>query len=157
MRPAHPAAAACALALAAAGCGGGEDRAAGGPERGAALTVTVRPEGPRAPARRVEVRCEELGGQASTARCRRLGGLTRADLAPVPDSVACAQVYGGPAVARVSGSLRGERVSARFSLRDACEIERWRRNRALLGDPPRAIAQMLRVRPPSTSNVTPVM
>jgi hypothetical protein len=68
--------------------------------------------------------------------CRRLAGLTKADLAPVPDDMACGEIYGGPAVATVEGTLRGEPVKARFRLTDACEIERWRRNRALLGRPP---------------------
>jgi hypothetical protein len=31
----------------------------------------------------------------------------------------------------------GVDVHARFSLTDSCEIERWRRNSVLLGDPPR--------------------
>ena len=62
--------------------------------------------------------------------------LTKADLAPVPDGMACAEIYGGPAVASVTGTLRGESVRARFNLVDACQIERWRRNRALLGAPP---------------------
>ena len=39
-------------------------------------------------------------------------------------------------MASVRGTIQGERVGARFSLRDACEIRRWRRNRALLGEPP---------------------
>jgi hypothetical protein len=39
-------------------------------------------------------------------------------------------------VATVSGTLGGEPVEARFKLTDSCEIERWRRNRALLGAVP---------------------
>ena len=52
-----------------------------------------------------------------------------------PFRAACAQVYGGPGTARVTGELRGVRVSAEFDLTDACEIARWRRNAALLGAP----------------------
>jgi hypothetical protein len=127
-----PAAVMCTLALAAAGCGDGDD------ESGAAarLDVVVRPGGAGTDARRVEIDCDVLGPGASTPICRRLGGLTRADLAPVPEDMACAQIYGGPAVATVNGTLDGESVNARFDLGDACEIKRWRRNRELLGPVP---------------------
>jgi hypothetical protein len=54
----------------------------------------------------------------------------------VPATTACTQVYGGDATARVTGRLHGKRVAARFELTDGCEIERWDRNRVLLGDPP---------------------
>jgi hypothetical protein len=131
-----PAAAMCTLALAAAGCGGGDDEPAGDSGAAARLDVVVRPGEGKEPVRRVRIECDALGADASSAACRRLAGLTRADLAPVPKDTACAQVYGGPAVASVQGTLEGEPVSARFSLTDACEIERWRRNRALLGPAP---------------------
>jgi hypothetical protein len=53
----------------------------------------------------------------------------------VLDRIACAQVYGGPGTAQVTGELRRVRISAEFALTDACEIARWRRNAALLGAP----------------------
>jgi hypothetical protein len=62
--------------------------------------------------------------------CRRLAGL-RAPFAPLPKGVACAQIYGGPQVAVVSGTFRGRRVWARFSRTDSCRIERWERVRFL--------------------------
>jgi hypothetical protein len=130
------AAATCTLALAAAGCGGGDDeprRAAGAAAR---LEVVVRPAGEGTLARRTRIDCEALGAGAASGTCRRLAGLTPADLAPVPGGTACAQVYGGPAIATVTGTLRGEAVAARFDLTDSCQIERWRRNRALLGPVP---------------------
>jgi hypothetical protein len=82
------------------------------------------------------VRCRELGPQAGTSECRRLGGLTPAQLAPVPAATACTQIYGGEATARVRGRLRGKSVDARFELSNGCEIERWDRNRVLLDDAP---------------------
>jgi hypothetical protein len=135
-----PAAVTCAVALAAAGCsdgddGGGQQRPAGSGDS-AQLTVVVHPDGSGSPVRRVQVACDPIGPEASDATCRRLGGLTKADLAPVPANTACAEIYGGPAVATVTGTLRGEPVRARFSLANACQIDRWRRNRALLGNPP---------------------
>jgi hypothetical protein len=116
----------CALALvAAAGCGGDDDAGDAG-DTGADLRVTVHPKGPGGPARERTVSCEGGGG------C----GVRAEDLAPVPSDTACAQIYGGPATATVTGTLRGERVSARFNLTDSCEIERWRRASVLLGPPP---------------------
>jgi hypothetical protein len=111
----------CALALAAAaGCGGGDDEGAASD-----LTVTVHPQGQGGPARERHVSCD--------SGC----GVRARDLAPVPSDRACAQVYGGPATATVTGTLEGERVDAAFKLTDACEIARWKRNAELLGKPPR--------------------
>jgi hypothetical protein len=130
-----------ALALAAllASCGSGEDPLApgAGDALGADLRVTVRPEGPDGPERVRRIECGRLGEDAIDPRCRAVGRLAPMDLDPVPRRTACAQVYGGPATARVSGELRGVRVSASFALTDSCEIDRWRRNAALLGPPPR--------------------
>jgi hypothetical protein len=45
--------------------------------------------------------------------------------APVSPRMACTELYGGPQVATVEGTLRGERVHARFSRTNGCEIKRW--------------------------------
>jgi hypothetical protein len=128
------------LAVALAGllvsCGGSGDALS--PEAGvlaANLRVSVRPEGSGGPERFRRVECAVLGEDAIDPRCRVLGGLEPRDLDPVPRRTACAQVYGGPATARVTGELRGVRVAVEFDLSDACEIARWRRNAALLGAP----------------------
>jgi hypothetical protein len=135
-----PAAVLCTAALAAAGCGGddaeGEQPSSAGSDESASLRVVIRAEGKGSSARRVEVECDQLGPESTDPTCRRLGGLTKADLAPVPADMACAEIYGGPAVATVTGTLRGEPVKARFALTDGCQIERWRRNRELLGNAP---------------------
>src|ERR687896_289381 len=107
------------------GCGGEDDDEA--PPAGAPateLTVTVWPEGFVGPQRERRVECP--GAEIC-------GELARRTFAPVPRNMACTAIYGGPAVARVTGTLRGEPVDARFSLEDGCEIARWERNRALLG------------------------
>jgi len=130
-------AAACLLALVAGGCGGGgddEDKPAAAVA--ADLTVTVRPKGADGSAKERRIRCERLGPKAGTAACQQLAGLTAAQLEPVPANVACTQIHGGDATARVRGELFGKPVDARFDLTDGCEIERWDRNRALLDDPP---------------------
>jgi hypothetical protein len=121
------------LTLVACGSGDEEDdgrTAAPGPE-GASLIVKVQPKGPDGPRRRTRIDCERLGD--GSERCRRLGDLTAKQLAPVPLDIACAEIYGGPARARVTGELRGERIDARFNRTDACEIKRWNDNSALLG------------------------
>jgi hypothetical protein len=132
------AAAAVLLALPAAGCGGGgEDGSSGHAAPSAAnLTVTLRPAGTDGAARRRQIRCATLGPKATEPACRNLAGLTADQLAPVPPGTACTQIFGGPAVARVRGELHGRRVDAGFDLTNGCEIERWDRNRVLLGDAP---------------------
>jgi hypothetical protein len=114
--------------LVVAGCGGEDADERPSPEAPPAteLTVTVLPEGPGGvkQARGVECPGEPVCGELSVR-----------SLAPVPRNVACTAIYGGPAVARVTGTLRGEPVDARFSLEDGCEIARWERNRELLGPP----------------------
>jgi hypothetical protein len=121
-----------------AGCGEGDDGGGGAPASGptsaADLTVTVHPEGPAGPVRVRRIECERLGPGADTRVCRRLAP---EQLAPVPRNTACTAVYGGPGVARVTGTLGGERVDERFSLDDGCQIARWERNRRLLGAPGR--------------------
>jgi len=62
--------------------------------------------------------------------CRRLSAL-KDPFAPVPEGVACTQVYGGPQVADVRGTFRGDPVSAKFSRENGCEIARWNRVRFL--------------------------
>jgi hypothetical protein len=117
-------------------CGGTEDPLA--PNAGhlaADLRVTVLPQGPTGPQQVRRVECAVLGEDAIDPRCRVLGGLTPRDLRPVPRPTACAEIYGGPGTARVTGELRGARVSAEFDLTNACEIARWKRNAALLGAP----------------------
>src|SRR5688572_30277060 len=94
--------AACLLTLLAA-CGeDGEDAGGGAPPAAAELTVTVRPDGPGGPVRERQVECERLGEGEPVCR-----GLSVERLAPVPRNMACTAIYGGPAVARVTGTLRG--------------------------------------------------
>jgi hypothetical protein len=135
-----PALTALALAccgLAACGDDGDEQAKTTPPARAAQLRVTVRPEGPGKPARTRQISCQRLGPDASADICQRLDTAAVKGMAPVPGNVACAELYGGPAVASVSGTLLGERVRVSFDLTNSCEIDRWRRNALLLGLPPR--------------------
>lgn len=47
--------------------------------------------------------------------------------ANVPEGRPCLQIYGGPAVARVVGTLRGRRVDATLNRVDSCQLDRWDR------------------------------
>jgi hypothetical protein len=60
-------------------------------------------------------------------------GIGTEQFEPVPRDAACAAIYGGPAVAEVSGTLEGRQIHARFNRTNACEIARWERVEALLG------------------------
>jgi hypothetical protein len=126
-------AAACALVALAAACGGDDSDE---PESPAALeadlVVTVWPDGPEGQPERTRIQCQRLGEGGEP--CRGLAGLKPEQFEPVPNDVACPEIYGGPATARVRGELLGTPVDARFNRIDGCQMERWDRNRALLGD-----------------------
>ena len=78
----------------------------------------------------------DAGAPGRMPRVRRSADeLSAQSFAPVPGDMACTAIYGGPDVARVTGTLQGEPVDERFSLEDGCQIARWQRNRALLGPP----------------------
>ena len=104
-----------------------------------ALQITVWPQGLDGPARSWTLRCGPAGGTLPRAAlaCRRLRALER-PFAPVPKDAACTAIYGGPAVARVTGRFRGARIRTTFRRSDGCEIARWDRVRFLfpvsLGD-----------------------
>ena len=128
-------AAAFALGLLVAGCGGDDAaepaRQAAGPP---SLTVTVRPEGPDGPAHAAQIECERLGPQGRRAGVPAASAASRpTQLAPVPAATACTQIYGGPAARAGARRAAREAVDARFDRIDGCEIERWDRNRVLLG------------------------
>ena len=119
-----------ALAICAAVVGCGEGDEAGGARPLIDLTVSLDPDGDGPePAREAEVRC---GSADASERCSAVAALTAADFEPVPDDVACTQQFGGPEVAEVSGTLRGEPVDARFSRENGCQISRWEAVRPLL-------------------------
>jgi hypothetical protein len=123
---------ACLVALALlAGCGEDDDEQPAAAEL-ADLVVVVDPDGDRGgkPVRRARVQCDE---PADSAACRAASRLSQGDFAPVPDNAACTLQYGGPDTARVTGTLRGERVDARFQLDNGCEIHRWHGVADLLG------------------------
>ena len=104
--------------------------AAGGAAEGATdLRIEVWSEGRGGrPTRTFTLRCDPPGGNLrdAAAACRRLAAL-RNPFAPLPKDVVCTQLYGGPQEALITGRYRGQRVRTELSLRDGCQIERWRR------------------------------
>jgi len=116
------------ILLLVAGCGStGEpsDGSAEGPRID--LTVEVS-EGEGAPERTWELTCDPEGGSHpdAAAACDTLLELGREQaVGPVPADMQCTQIYGGPQVARVTGTWDGEQVDARFDRTDGCQISRW--------------------------------
>ena len=103
----------CLAVLALAGCGAEDEGSApAGPAPATQLTVRVDPDG-------------DGPKPAREARIRSASGLRPADLEPVPDDVACTELFGGPQTARISGTLDGRAVDARFARNNGCEIARW--------------------------------
>lgn len=95
------------------------------------LDIVVRPQGRSGPTRSWELRCPGSGTLPDAARaCRRLARLSN-PFAPVPNDVACTEIYGGPQIAEVNGTFEGRRVDAIFNRTNGCEIERWDRLRFL--------------------------
>jgi hypothetical protein len=92
----------------------------------ALLTIVVWPQGFGGDSHRWTLRCP-----SAAAACTRLAAID-APFAPVPPQTACTAIYGGPQVARVTGTFRGQRVWATFRRRDGCEIARWNKVAFLL-------------------------
>ena len=66
--------------------------------------------------------------------CAHLAGLTD-PFAPVPADAVCAQVYGGPQTAHVTGRWHGSAVDLQLSRIDACHTVQWDRLGPLLPGP----------------------
>ncbi|APE22808.1 MULTISPECIES: SSI family serine proteinase inhibitor [Streptomyces] len=95
------------------------------------LTVTVAESGDPSADGTFELTCDDRPGGNHPARedaCERLGQLAKEGanpFKPVPADQFCTQVYGGPAVAHITGTWQGRTVDARFSRANGCEIDRW--------------------------------
>lgn len=94
------------------------------------LTVTYWENGSRPGDKSVsKLSCNPARGTVPrpAVACRRLLTEGRKLFAPVPHGSLCTEIYGGPQVALVTGSIDGHRVWARFQRRNGCEISRWQR------------------------------
>ena len=111
-----------ALAVAASGSAGATAKTS--------LTITYWETGPGSgDSVRWTLRCEPTGGTLPRAAnaCRRLEAGGAKLFAPVPRRAVCTEIYGGPQVARVVGTVDGRRVWATFSRANGCHISRWAR------------------------------
>lgn len=123
-----------ALALVASACGGG----GGSTTRtaGTALVITLWPKGEgKGTALTAQLVCDPVSGSLpdAAAACATLGTETgRTALDPVPPDSMCTELWGGPAEARIMGTVDGEPVDARLSRANGCEIARWEALTAVL-------------------------
>jgi hypothetical protein len=78
--------------------------------------------------------CDPPGGTHpdAAAACEALAARGATALPPVPPDRMCTQVFGGPETAQVTGTWRGQAVSARFAKTNGCEISRWNALNGLL-------------------------
>ncbi|GIU93773.1 MAG: hypothetical protein KatS3mg012_0230 [Gaiellaceae bacterium] len=75
------------------------------------------------------LRCDPARGTLPrpARACARLAAGGPKLFAPVPPDMACTEIYGGPQVARVVGTVKGTRIWTTFTRANGCEIDRWQR------------------------------
>ncbi len=123
-------AAALLLALAAGGCGAEtsvDDEPTTSPLADTSLVIRVWLQGDlRKQPLRWTLTCDPTGGThpKPAQACDQLLA-AQEPFAPVPADAVCTEIYGGPQLAEVSGSLRGQPVVARFNRTNGCQIDRW--------------------------------
>jgi hypothetical protein len=137
-----------AAGLAVAACGSasrsGSGTSATAAARGGSLTVEVhaRRGGPVAATR--TIRCDGAAPDAACTRLRAAPGL----LLPISAQERCTEIYGGPAVARLTGTFGGRAVDLTVTRADGCNVERWARLVAA-GAIPADAANAAPIAPPS--------
>jgi hypothetical protein len=116
------------LGLLAVACGEESDERPAGERTELEVTVWPQGRGGDGPAQRWTLSCAPPGGThpAPEAACRALETNDSA-LRPVPPDVVCTQQYGGPQVARITGTYRDGELTAWFNRTNGCEIGRWDR------------------------------
>ena len=120
-------------AFAVAGCGG-QSAPGDSTESTASLEISISSGAREAPTKVWTLRCPAAGTLPDAAgACHNLERL-HDPFGPVPKSVACTEIYGGPEIADVQGTFRGAPVNTRFLRTDGCEIARWNRVRFLFPD-----------------------
>ena len=118
------------LALTAAALVASSSGAAANASSATSLKITFWPAGPDG-AQQVTwtLRCNPARGtlRNPAPACRKLASGGVKLFAPVPRDAVCTEIYGGPQVARVVGTVGGKRIWARFSRANGCHIARWDR------------------------------
>jgi hypothetical protein len=108
-----------------AGCGG-DDEAAPVNDAETELTITLDPDGEGA-GEPLEALVTCPGADAPPAVCAAVADLPADVAEPVAPDTPCTQIYGGPDVLTVEGTLEGEAIDAEFTRANGCEIERFER------------------------------
>ncbi|CAN5270678.1 hypothetical protein BH09ACT10_BH09ACT10_18230 [soil metagenome] len=71
--------------------------------------------------------CEPAGGSHPdpTTACAALAKAEASVFEAVPADRMCTAIFGGPQVAKVTGTLNGKEIDASFSRTNGCEVGRW--------------------------------
>jgi hypothetical protein len=121
------------VALLAAACGGGGSTTR---EAQTAVVITLWPKGQgKGATKTANLVCDPQSGNLPdiAAACATLASAEgRAALDPPSLDQVCTELYGGPAEARIMGTVDGEAVDAQLSRVNGCEIQRWQALAALL-------------------------
>ena len=129
-----------------ASCGGIEGGGAGSATR---LEVSVVAEPGQAPAT-FALECgtrprinegtppAEVEPEAACALVEDPDNRSRLVDGPEPMQI-CTEIYGGPQIATVRGTVRGDAVDARFDRANGCGIADWDRFEPLLGSPDQSV------------------
>ncbi len=113
-----------ALAASLAGCG---SDSSGGGDGGTSLTITYWADGPEGESETWTLECDPASGTLPDPdeACDRLAEGGSALFEPEPGDTVCTQIYGGPQVAHVHGTVDGETVAASLGRANGCEISSW--------------------------------
>lgn len=112
-------------------CGSGEGGSGEGTYPTAELAVTV--EHPDADTVSYQVSCRDEAASVTGAdldgdtACRALldAGVRSRLIEGSPRGQACTEIYGGPDVATITGTIAGQEVDARIDRSDGCGISDW--------------------------------
>ena len=118
-----------------AACGGGSDDGASSSPTDDALSgsasagqlVVEQDQGDGSAPQRWTLECgSTVSGDhpRAEAACEHLSAIEN-PFAPLPTDLLCAEVYGGPQTAHITGTWKGQPVDLRVSRRNGCEISQW--------------------------------
>jgi hypothetical protein len=137
-----------AVIVSLAGCG--SEQAKGAPDKPPAgtvatpakpapvtqLTINVKAS-PESAAKTWTLTCDPAGGSHPEAAkaCAALAK-AKAPFTPVAKDQQCTMIYGGPEEATVTGTWKDQKVDAKFSRKNGCELSRWTALNPVLGELP---------------------